>query len=300
MSLRALLVGINDYPDYPLRGCVNDALQLQALLIERYGLSDGQTRLLLDSQATSAAITAGLHWLAEADDDGTPAARLFFFAGHGTLKADEQGDEPDGTDECLLPYDHASAGLMTDDLLRQIYASFRAMPLLLIMDCCHAGTIHRGLDDDVRERFIPIEPDEEQRIAAARQRFQDRQHEQIVAQLRMIAGQPVVEEQIQQVAQEIRGLIEKQHFGQASADDNVVLLAACRADQTASDARFGETYHGVLSFYLLQLLRETSGDVSYAQLISQLRPRVQQSKFTQEPQLISSAAALDQPFLLPR
>lgn len=298
MGLRALLVGINDYADFPLRGCVNDARTLHGLIEQRYGLREAQTRLLLDAQATATAIGDGLRWLGERDDDGTPERRLFFFAGHGTRRADPDGDEPDGADECILPYDYQSAGLISDDQLHQLYADIDAgTRLLLIMDCCHAGTIHRGLDDDVRSRFIPVDEAEEQRIAVARQAFQDRQHELIVAQLRTIAGRAVDERELEQTARRLLALIEKQHFGQAASADNIVLIAACQAEETAADAGFGDSYHGVLSFYLMQTLSEVEGDLTYAQLISRLRPRIQESKFTQQPQLTCATAALDLPFL---
>lgn len=296
MSLRALLVGIDDYAAAPLRGCRNDASQLQALLQQRYGLSDGQQRLLLDDAASAAAIRDGLQWLAERDDDGLPERRLFFFAGHGTLTADQDGDEPDGADEALLPHDYLTAGLLPDDQLRALYAQFDpAIQLVLIMDCCHSGTIARGLDDDIRARFLPLDAAEEQRIAAARVAFQQRQQAQIIAQLRSIAGQPDDEQRLHETARRLIALIGQQTAPAAPAE-NIVLLAACREDQTAGDARFGDSFHGVLSFYLLQLLSERA-ELTYAQLISLLRPRLQMGKFTQQPQLHCADALLDQPFL---
>ncbi len=92
MATRALLVGINAYEDSPLRGCVNDVLRLRELLEQRYGVRDDQVRLLVDADATRAAIEEGLRWLATPDQEGEPATRLFHFSGHGTFTADEDGD----------------------------------------------------------------------------------------------------------------------------------------------------------------------------------------------------------------
>jgi len=38
---KALLVGINQYPDNPLKGCVNDALMVGNMLIDHYGFVPG-------------------------------------------------------------------------------------------------------------------------------------------------------------------------------------------------------------------------------------------------------------------
>src|SRR3712207_2611458 len=119
MALKALLVGINSYDETPLRGCVDDVRVMHELLQARYGLLPDNTRLLLEGAATAAAITEGIRWLLQPDDepsrrllrwlqpDDEPSIRLFHFSGHGAYVADEDGDEPDGQDECLVPVDHS-------------------------------------------------------------------------------------------------------------------------------------------------------------------------------------------------
>ncbi|MFH1476981.1 MAG: caspase family protein [Verrucomicrobiota bacterium] len=56
---RALLVGINAYPDAPLRGCVNDVTDMANFLVARRGFAQADIRLLSDRRATTA-VSIGL------------------------------------------------------------------------------------------------------------------------------------------------------------------------------------------------------------------------------------------------
>lgn len=300
MALKALLVGINDYADRPLRGCVNDAQAMAGLLAAQHGLAPEQTRLLLDGQATRAAIIEGLGWLAEpdaGDPPGDPGRRVFLYAGHGTQQADQNGDEPDGADECLMPFDYKTAGLLTDDALRELYRGFLGQaPLLLLMDCCHSGTIHKDPFSNERQRLMPLLPAEFKRIQAAKQRFRDRKAELVIAKIRDIASREISEAEAAAAAQELGALIGKQHFGSAEAAPNAVVFSACRADQTAADARFGELYHGAFTFFLSLALRGDAA-MTYGQLGDHLVTALADNKFTQVPQLECATALLGRPFL---
>ncbi len=83
---RALLIGINDYPDPAnrLEGCVNDTFLMSSLLQER-GFEPEDIRVVLDSRATAAAIRERLEWLLEGAENATE--RVLFFSGHGTPAA---------------------------------------------------------------------------------------------------------------------------------------------------------------------------------------------------------------------
>ncbi|HEY1012400.1 MAG TPA: caspase family protein [Herpetosiphonaceae bacterium] len=297
MALKALLVGINQYDDRPLRGCVNDAQAMAELLAAKHGLAAEDTRLLLDVQATRAAIIDGLRWLAEPDGDGAPGQRVFLYAGHGTQQADTNGDEPDGADECLMPFDYKAAGLLTDDTLRELYGGFLGQAkLLLLMDCCHSGTIHKDPFSDVRQRLMPLLPAEFKRIQAAKQRFRDHKTELLAAQIRDIASRELSAAEVEAKARELGELVSKQPFGGAETAANAVVFSACRADQTAADARFGDEFHGAFTFFLSLALRG-DGAMTYGQLGDHLTTALADSKFAQVPQLECDTALLSQPFL---
>jgi hypothetical protein len=139
----ALCVGINDYPAAPLGGCVNDARNWAATLA-RQGFA--RPRMLLDGQATRAAISAELVALVAGSRAGDVI--VFQYAGHGTQVPDLDGDEAHGdtpgSDEALCPVDFDGGELLIDDDLRAIFAALPdGVNLTCFFDCCHSGTITR-------------------------------------------------------------------------------------------------------------------------------------------------------------
>jgi metacaspase-1 len=100
---RALLVGINDYPnpDDCLEGCVNDVFRMSATL-QQIGFDPEEMRVLFNERATAAAIRERFAWLLEDPQPGDQ--RVFFYSGHGAQIPDYNSDEViDHTDETLVP-----------------------------------------------------------------------------------------------------------------------------------------------------------------------------------------------------
>ena len=95
MAKNALCIGINDYPgtQSDLKGCVNDANDWAAVL-QGKGFS---TKLLLDAQATKAAMVSAITGLVGSAQSGDTVA--ITFSGHGTYAPDKNNDESDGLDE---------------------------------------------------------------------------------------------------------------------------------------------------------------------------------------------------------
>ncbi|HOT28658.1 MAG TPA: caspase family protein [Candidatus Ozemobacteraceae bacterium] len=144
--LKALLVGINAYPSSRdrLEGCVNDCLFLKKILIGRYGFRDADIVTLLDAEATGRKIleTFAVH-LAKGTDPGDTV--LFYFCGHGFRVADRDGDEPDGQDESIAPWDYERNGLLTDDLLDRYFATLQGRKFFCVIDSCFSGSANRSL-----------------------------------------------------------------------------------------------------------------------------------------------------------
>ena len=97
----ALCIGINDYPGTgsDLSGCVNDANDWGKLLSQK-GFT---VKKLLDKEATRKNILDNMKSLIDPAIKGDSI--IFQYSGHGTYIADKDGDESDGTDECLCPSD---------------------------------------------------------------------------------------------------------------------------------------------------------------------------------------------------
>lgn len=144
--LKALLVGINAYPSPKdrLAGCVNDCLFLKKILIGRYGFRDTDIVTLLDSEATGRKIleTFAMH-LAKGTNPGDTA--VLYFCGHGFRVADRDGDEPDGQDESIAPWDYERNGLLTDDLLDRYFATLQGRTFFCVIDSCFSGSANRSL-----------------------------------------------------------------------------------------------------------------------------------------------------------
>src|ERR1700737_1939753 len=84
---RALLVGINNYPDpqNALRGCVNDITDMAAFLLKPMGFAKADIRLLVDDRATAQSIHYHIGWLVNGVDPGDRV--VFHYSGHGAQMA---------------------------------------------------------------------------------------------------------------------------------------------------------------------------------------------------------------------
>lgn len=127
---KAFVVGINDYPTAALRGCVNDANAIAAIL-ETHG--DGapnfDVRLMTSPSetVTRVSLRKGIQDLFAGHCD----VALFYFSGHGLIKS---------TGGYLVTTDAANydEGVSMDDLLAYANQS-NAKDKIIILDCCHSG-----------------------------------------------------------------------------------------------------------------------------------------------------------------
>jgi secreted trypsin-like serine protease len=154
---RAFLVGIDQYqnPKFNLKGSVNDVRNMRALLIDTLRYQPEQIVTLLDAQATRANILKTFDdWLIR---DSAPGARVFFFmSSHGAQVPDLNGDEKDGLDETLVPYDtrletqngqKVLRNQIIDDEIDALLKRIADRKVTIVIDACHSGTGTRGSDD---------------------------------------------------------------------------------------------------------------------------------------------------------
>jgi len=138
----ALLVGINRYAHVEsLRFAEADATAFHRLLRDRCKVPEDHIRLLIGREATLAALRAGLEWLSQVAEAGDTV--LFYFSGHGSFVQDKNGDEEDGFDECLVPFDAAlnrlSETTLLDDELVGWANGLGTKRVVLILDVAHGG-----------------------------------------------------------------------------------------------------------------------------------------------------------------
>lgn len=304
MVKKALLVGINAYSAAPLRGCLNDVDQMSQLLISRFGFPPENVRTLRDAEATTQGITEGLAWLATGGSDPS-AVRLFHFSGHGTFAPDRNGDEPDGKDECIVPYDYQTAGFMTDDTLAKLYDRFpRTSNLTLVMDCCHSGTIQRRDDpqqpgEEIVYRFLPVHYRDYLAIDEAKAKYEAERREYMERMLERFATLSAEEQAREKAALALRFDRKRGRFGDITTRESNILMAAAHAEQTAADARIAGDYHGAFTWHLVEAINKAGEAPTYAQVMAALAEPLAKGGYTQVPQLESQPENRDRPIFAP-
>jgi len=169
---RALLIGVNDYlandrPDpsgggawipVDLRGAINDVEKMQAVLTSRFGFEADRIRVLVDREATRAAILEAMREIVGASE---PDDLVYIhFSGHGSQARDGNEDETDdGLDETILSYDARTDGVadITDDEIGEILAGLKTRNALIVLDSCHSGTATRDISA-IRTRMVAADP----------------------------------------------------------------------------------------------------------------------------------------------
>ena len=263
MAKKALCVGINDYPGEgsDLNGCVNDAKAWAALLVEKYGFASAGVKVLLDAQATRANVIAGLKALLTGAKSGD--VLVFTNSSHGTYVADTSGDEP-AYDEALCPYD-CDQNLIVDDELRELFTDLKkGASLTVISDSCHAGTVTRAA---VAENLPGLRTPDDRRV-----RFLNP----------ALIGRPIL---ANPWAARAKG---RTKYPQSRMKE--VLLSGCTASEYSYDALIGGRYHGAMTYYALQAIRDAGYAITFAQLRSRLLYLLEEAGYPQHPQLEGSTA----------
>ncbi|XP_024008756.1 metacaspase-8 isoform X2 [Eutrema salsugineum] len=153
MAKKALLIGIN-YPGtaVELRGCVNDVRRMRKCLIDRYGFTEEDITVLIDTdnsgtQPTGKNIRDALTKLIGSGKSGD--ILVFHYSGHGTRLPPEKGILGDATgfDECITPSD---MNLIMDHEFRDMVAEVKeGCRLTIISDSCHSGGLIEELDEQI-------------------------------------------------------------------------------------------------------------------------------------------------------
>jgi hypothetical protein len=159
---RALFIAIDHYPSgsgWSDIHAVND-YKLVLPMLKQSGYAEKNITVLLNEKATKAAIVSELKKTARQSKSGDHI--YIHFSCHGQQMVDDNGDEPDGLDEALIPYDarrRYSAGKyegenhLRDDELELLTEKIRSKigaggNLIIVLDACHIGTGTRYGDDD--------------------------------------------------------------------------------------------------------------------------------------------------------
>jgi Caspase domain/Domain of unknown function (DUF4384) len=259
---RALLIGINNYQAVPhLMGSLNDVAAMQRILTTRWGFPPSNIKTLTEQAATRTAILAALREMVQVSGPGDTL--VVHFSGHGSQVQDLNGDEDDGLDETLVPYDGRTPGVpdIVDDELDEIFSRLRTSTVLIVLDSCHSGTATRAVD--FRTRGIP----QDMRI-----------------------------DLYQQPATTTRAIVPRM-------ESRFLVMSAVAADQEALDGPIDSEYHGIFTYALSKSLAVSPPGASPRDVFSRVGQEIKrlQTQFGRdgmpEPQLEGPPALLDKPLL---
>lgn len=252
---RALLTAVGTYPEgsgWAKIHAAND-IGIVVPMLRTKGFSEKDIAVLQNEQATKSAVCGALRRLAA---DSRRGDRIYIhFSCHGQQMADDNGDEPDGLDEALIPYDaprrytpgvYEGENHLRDDEFGELLDALRLKvgekgSVVAVLDACHSGTGDRDNDDEVYVRgtsYIFAPPG----FAPARQTG-----DRVVYDIRTAAGMAPL-----------------------------TVIAACRPDQLNYEYRSPEDgrYYGSLTHALCSVMQETDGAIPLTTLFAELKARI--------------------------
>jgi len=262
---RALLIGINNYKAVPhLMGSLNDVATMEQILITRWGFAPENIKTLTEEAATRDGILTALR--ASVQQTGPSDTLVVHYSGHGSQVQDLNGDEEDGLDETLVPYDGRTPGVpdIVDDELDVIFAKLHAGAVLIVLDSCHSGTATRSVE--FRARGIP----QDKRI-----------------------------DLYQQSALTTRAIVPR-------VESRFLVMSAVAADQEALDGPIDSEYHGIFTYALSKSLAASPPGTSPREVFGRVAEELKhlQTRFNigamPEPQLEGPPAQIDAPLLTAR
>lgn len=265
---RALLVGINTYPDSPLRGCVNDVRDMADFLTQKCKFKAGDIRLLTDNRATTQGIRERLDWLLEGIKAGDRI--LFHYSGHGAQVATRSPrGEVDGLDEVICPvdFDWSNSKMIRDKDFHKLFSAVpNGVEFLWVSDSCHSGDLTKSIPRAKAKQknktiLPPADLDWRLRIATEKN-------------------------------------IKAMGMTKAANQLNVALISGCKSNQTSADAAFRNRYNGALTYFLLNELKKPAGLTKpLSTVVKDVNAALRKARYSQEPQLEGNPTIVAGPFL---
>jgi hypothetical protein len=139
----ALLIGISNYSNSAnnLNYSAKDATDFQNALTHYGNFKKENIKLLINENASRENIRKAIEgWLKSNIKENDLV--IIYFSGHGTQIPDSDGDEADGLDESLIPYDFDNtdmSSLISDDIFAYWIRNLQSKKILIVFDNCFSG-----------------------------------------------------------------------------------------------------------------------------------------------------------------
>lgn len=260
---KALLVGINAYDNAPLRGCVNDVMNMKEFLLSQGYFKSENIVVLLDKEATTSAILNKLQWLV----DVTTGSKCFYhYSGHGAQTPNPTEDDGLSEVQCPQDFDWSPEHMITD---KQFVNIFKKIPpgvkFNWLSDSCHSGDLERG---------IPL-------LSIGKKVPNHAKHmlppPHVAEVIRKIKSTP---HKITHVREMLDGML------------NVGFVSACKSDQTAADTEIDGQACGAFTAYFLKAANYFPKDMLLTQLVDHTRIALKDNGYEQIPQVAGPRAQL--------
>ena len=163
----AVVVGISTYPATSGWSDISgeNDFELVVPMLTRCGFAEADITTLANAQATKAAIVGSLQRLALQARRGDVV--YIHFSCHGQLITDVDGDEGDGWDEALIPYDakiderggYNGENHLVDDELNALLAAIKHRigdkgRVVVVVDACYSGGVSRQNDEAAEDVIV--------------------------------------------------------------------------------------------------------------------------------------------------
>jgi hypothetical protein len=249
MSNKALLVGINAYPNpnNNLRGCINDIVDMEYFIASKNKVyAKENIKTLTDSRATKKGILEHLNWLLLGASAGDQI--LFHYSGHGAqLPSNGHSFEQDGLDEIICPYDFSDADAtqtaITDKEFAKIFATIpKGVHFVWISDSCHSEDLSRKQHITPNNRF---------------RRFNHEPQQVTTTQAASLSEQTPL---------------------------HGALLSGCASHQLSADAYINNRFNGAFTHYLIKNLNQYGRDASMQDIVKYVNIDLMENDYDQNPQ----------------
>ena len=256
MKNKALLVGINKYPDprNELRGCVNDILDMEHFITYTNKVYPKQNiKKLTNKEATKKGILTQLKWLIDGAEAGDQL--LFHYSGHGAQAPTLFTSlEKDGLDEIICPYDFdgTSKTSLRDKEFAELFAAIpKGVHFVWISDSCHAEDLSRDVNTNkasIYRQFQGIRPPIKENVSDNAIQGLDTLNPPITTPL------------------------------------NGALLSACQSHELSADAYINNRFNGAFTHYLIENLNKYCETKNMKAIIELVNKDLAENGYDQSPQ----------------
>lgn len=278
----ALLVGINQYPDSPLFGCLTDVELQRELLIHRFGFNPKDILTITDTEATRQGIlTAFEEHLVKQAKPGDVV--VYHYSGHGAQVYDPDSGYEDKLNSTFVPIDRTSTPatggqVSVSDIMGAtlflLMSAIQTQNFTAVLDSCHSGggkrgnLIVRAWPEAVNLTATNILPSPQER----------EYQQQWLSKLSMNPNQ--FKQSRQQVA---KG----------------VVVASARRDQLAADLPFEGFHAGAFTYALTQYLWQMTGTDQLDSVLTNVTRNTTRIAQTQIPEYEAKSTPKDPIYFLP-